>query len=365
MKLRPSRHLKRSCTGTYGIEFLKLAPVYGGSLIERTPFALLPGLWGGGSLAVYRAVAAPCLLATAFLGVWLVARMRATGAPRLLARAVALGVCVANPIALRALELGHPEELLGCLPVRARRAARRGSSSGGRPRPLLAGVVLGLAIANKEWALLAVGPVVLAVPPRAAMALPRRRDGDRRRDPRPAAAHLRRRLHLEHARDRLRRSEKSSSRGSCGGSSGTTAPLVHGTVRRPQSPAIAPAPRGRATISHPLILVAGAVLTVAAVAAPLERRALSEQDGAAGARAPAPAPLPARHLGRRLLPAALRARAARLGGRALRARAPALALSVTALVWVSFQWLARTLQRRRAVRRSFSPGRCRSRYGSA
>ena len=43
--------------------FLELAPVYGGSLIERSPFALLPGLWGGGALAVYRAVAVPCLLA--------------------------------------------------------------------------------------------------------------------------------------------------------------------------------------------------------------------------------------------------------------------------------------------------------------
>ena len=94
-------------------------PAYGGSLIERAPFALLPGLWGGGALEVYRAVAAPCLLATALLGVWLLARMRSAGGPRL-ARAVALAVCVANPITLRALELGHPEELLGaCLCVAA------------------------------------------------------------------------------------------------------------------------------------------------------------------------------------------------------------------------------------------------------
>src|ERR1700753_3460316 len=26
-------------------EFLRLAPIYGGSLIERAPFAVLPGLW--------------------------------------------------------------------------------------------------------------------------------------------------------------------------------------------------------------------------------------------------------------------------------------------------------------------------------
>jgi hypothetical protein len=138
-------------------EFLRLAPTYGGSLVERAPFALLPGLWGGGSLAVYRTVALPCLLASMALGVFLVARMRAHGHSPL-ARAVALSVCVANPITLRALELGHPEELLGgCLCVAAvLLAARR--------HPLAAGVVLGLAIANKPWALLAAGPVLLALP---------------------------------------------------------------------------------------------------------------------------------------------------------------------------------------------------------
>src|SRR5450759_5504604 len=61
------------------LTFLQLAPAYGGSLVERAPFALLPGLWGGGELAVYRMVALPCLLAAAALGVWLVARMRARG----------------------------------------------------------------------------------------------------------------------------------------------------------------------------------------------------------------------------------------------------------------------------------------------
>ncbi len=138
-------------------EFLRLAPTYGGSLIERAPFALLPGLWGGGELAVYRMVALPCLLASAALGVWLVARMRSEGRPTL-ARAVTLGVCVANPITLAALEFGHPEEILGaCLCVAAVLLAARG-------RWLWAGALLGLAIANKEWALLALGPVLVALP---------------------------------------------------------------------------------------------------------------------------------------------------------------------------------------------------------
>jgi hypothetical protein len=139
------------------LSFLRLAPAYGGSLVERAPFALLPGLWGGGQLAVYRMVALPCLLAGAVFAVWLVAHMRAQG-HAMLARSVALGVCVANPLTMKALELGHPEELLGaCLCVTAVLLA-------GRDRPLWAGVLLGLAIANKEWALLAVGPALVALP---------------------------------------------------------------------------------------------------------------------------------------------------------------------------------------------------------
>jgi len=145
------------------LEFLRLAPAYGGTLVERAPFALLPGLWGGGQLAVYRMVAAPCLLASAALAVWLLARMRVQGSSRL-ARGLTLGVCVANPLTLRALELGHPEELLGgCLCVAAVLLAS--GRSVGRRRALWSGAALGLAIANKEWALLAIGPVLLALPP--------------------------------------------------------------------------------------------------------------------------------------------------------------------------------------------------------
>jgi hypothetical protein len=149
--------------GGHVLGFLRLAPAYGGSLIERAPFALAPGLWGGGPLAVYRMVALPCLLAAAALGVWLVARMRARGRSRL-ARAIVLGVCVSNPVTLLALEVGHPEELLGaCLCVAALLLAAR--SSHARDHSLLAGALLGLAIANKEWALLAAGPVLLALAP--------------------------------------------------------------------------------------------------------------------------------------------------------------------------------------------------------
>jgi hypothetical protein len=141
------------------VGFLQRVPAYGGSLVMRAPFALVPSLWGGGALAVYRMVALPCLLAGALLGVVLAARMRGAGRP-LLWRATVVVLCAANPIALRAIELGHPEELLGAaLCIGAVLLADR-------DRPVLAGLALGLAIANKEWALLAIGPVLIALPSR-------------------------------------------------------------------------------------------------------------------------------------------------------------------------------------------------------
>jgi hypothetical protein len=139
--------------------FFQLAPAYGGSLELRAPFALLPSLWGGGEFAVYQVVALPCLIAAALLGVWLCSRMRALGSSRL-ARATALALCAANPITVQACVIGHPEELLGAvLCIAAVLVAQRG-------RYVWAGLLLGLAIVNKEWALLAIGPVLVALPAR-------------------------------------------------------------------------------------------------------------------------------------------------------------------------------------------------------
>ncbi|MGH2879811.1 MAG: hypothetical protein ACRDK4_09440 [Solirubrobacteraceae bacterium] len=137
--------------------FFARAPIYGGSLLERAPFAFAPALWGGGELAVYRMLALPCLLACPALGLWLVARMRAGGQKRYVC-ALALALCVANPLMLLALQVGHPEELLGgALCVTAVLLAARGHAA-------WAGLALGVAIANKEWAVLALGPVLLALP---------------------------------------------------------------------------------------------------------------------------------------------------------------------------------------------------------
>ncbi len=136
---------------------LELAPAYGGSLVLRAPFALMPGLWGGGPLAVYRMAALPCLVAAAAVGIVIVGRMRRANRSRL-ARGVLLALFVANPITLWAGDFGHPEELLsGALAVGAVLVAGRG-------RSVWAGVLLGLAIVNKEWAIVAAGPVLLALP---------------------------------------------------------------------------------------------------------------------------------------------------------------------------------------------------------
>ncbi len=145
-------------------DFLALSPVYGGSLIMRAPFALAPSLWGGGQLAVYRMLALPCLLASAALGIWVVARMRSNSTRPLLARAVALGVLAANPLTLRALELGHPEDLLGASACVAAVLLASAPTVTVR-RAIGIGVLLGLAIANKQWAVLAAGAVLLALPP--------------------------------------------------------------------------------------------------------------------------------------------------------------------------------------------------------
>src|SRR4051794_13239443 len=137
--------------------FLSLAPAYGGSLILRAPFAMAPDLWGGGELAVFRAAALPCALAAVALGVALAVQALARGLGRGTA-AMVLAVCAANPITWRAFEMGHPEELLGgalCVAAVLTATARR---------PGWAGLLLGLAVANKGWAVLAIGPVLIALP---------------------------------------------------------------------------------------------------------------------------------------------------------------------------------------------------------
>lgn len=145
-------------------EFFATAPVEGPSLLLRAPFALLPDLWGGGDLAIFRAVSVPGLLAGALLGVLLLA-LRRVAHPGAGWGVAVLLLAAAHPVTWAALEMGHPEEVVGgALCVAAVLAAVHG-------RTWLAAVLLGVALGNKAWAVLAIGPVLVALPGRRVAAL--------------------------------------------------------------------------------------------------------------------------------------------------------------------------------------------------
>jgi hypothetical protein len=138
--------------------FFASQPLMGSfSLLVRAPFVAT--VFDGSLDAVYLAGAIPCLIATVVLGLALARLVAERGQPPAVQGLVA-GLAVINPITFRALHWGHPEELLGAaLCVGAVLAALR-------EREMLAGVLLGLAIATKQWALIAVLPTLLAAPRR-------------------------------------------------------------------------------------------------------------------------------------------------------------------------------------------------------
>lgn len=132
------------------------------SLVLRAPFVAL--VFDSSEAAVYLAGAFPLLLSTIVLGLAL-ARLAADRGHGPFVQGAIAGLAVLNPIAFRALHWGHPEELLGAaLCAGAVLAAYR-------DRSVLAGILLGLAIATKQWAVLAVLPVLMAASGRRALTL--------------------------------------------------------------------------------------------------------------------------------------------------------------------------------------------------
>jgi hypothetical protein len=126
------------------------------SLYLRLPFAALGLLAHDPAVGTYRWGALACVASVALLGVWLAAIAGSRGTGRWGQLAIVL-VCVLNPLVQSAVALGHPEELLtATLAVAALVAAMQ--QRGG-----LAAVLLGLALASKQWAVLAVLPVLLAL----------------------------------------------------------------------------------------------------------------------------------------------------------------------------------------------------------
>lgn len=137
--------------------FVREQPIMGPvSLVLRAPFVALAGLLGGEMLMEYRLGSFPCVLALGVVGASLARLIE--GERPWLARALVIGLVMAGPTTFKSLFWGHPEELLAAaLAVGAILLARRHS--------LLAAIALGSAIATKQWAILAVAPVLVAAAP--------------------------------------------------------------------------------------------------------------------------------------------------------------------------------------------------------
>jgi hypothetical protein len=132
------------------------------SLLVRAPFVAVADLVHGGELLSYRVGALACLLSVAVMMAWIVGRRTdgagsALGRGRLAALTLAGVVMLVAPPVRQALSAGHPEDLLaGVLAAAAVIAALD-------DKPVAAGVLLGLAIGTKQWAVVAVVPVAAAL----------------------------------------------------------------------------------------------------------------------------------------------------------------------------------------------------------
>ena len=140
--------------GGHLARFFETQPFMGPfTLLLRAPVVAITRLLGAGQLLQYRLGALVCLLvAAALTGVLL--REMPPRRWRLLLQAFLLVLILAGPLTVKTLWWGHPEELVGGLLCVC---AVLLSSHG---RPVLAGLLLGLAIATKQWALLAVVPAL-------------------------------------------------------------------------------------------------------------------------------------------------------------------------------------------------------------
>jgi Glycosyltransferase family 87 len=136
--------------------FFSTQPIMGSaSLLLRAPFVGLVTLARGSMIAQYRFGTFICLLVAMLLflpaGALMLRRGRSPAIVLILLAAILVGLPT-----IRSVFWGHPEELLGgALAVAAVLAAvhRRG---------VAAGVLLGLAVATKQWGLLAALPVLIA-----------------------------------------------------------------------------------------------------------------------------------------------------------------------------------------------------------
>jgi hypothetical protein len=126
----------------------------GGSVLLRAPFSWIGKELVGDQRAIFRFGALFCILATASVAVAMPG-VRAVGRPGL-ARGTLIGLFLLTPALLDAVFYGHPEEPLGAaLCIGTVLLAGDGRSE-------LSGALLGLAIINKPWGVLAILPALLA-----------------------------------------------------------------------------------------------------------------------------------------------------------------------------------------------------------
>ncbi len=126
------------------------------SLLVRAPCAALAYLGDPTILSIYRWGAVPCVLSVALLGLWLarIARSRGVG---LVGQLMIVALSVLNPLTSSAIALGHPEELLtASLCIGALVAALK-------QRAVLTMVLLGLALACKQWSVVTILPTLFAL----------------------------------------------------------------------------------------------------------------------------------------------------------------------------------------------------------
>jgi hypothetical protein len=126
------------------------------SLWLRAPAVMLAAALHDGVIGSYRWGCLVCVLAVAAVAVWMarIAARRGAGPAAIL---LIIAICLLNPLVGDAIYWGHPEELLtASLAVAALLAACDG-------RPLLTGVLAGLAVAGKQWAILVLVPALLII----------------------------------------------------------------------------------------------------------------------------------------------------------------------------------------------------------
>lgn len=139
---------------------LQVMPFYAGSVLVAAPFAALADLFGGGDLAVFRAVAIPGAVGVATLATVAGRWLRDAGADRRI-QLLTVGAIALSPAVASSWQYGHFEEpLVAAVAIGGLIVAARGDDRSA----LVGGALLGLACGGKLWAVVVI-PVALAAMP--------------------------------------------------------------------------------------------------------------------------------------------------------------------------------------------------------